>query len=355
MFAQVHLPEALTPHDLDTYLERGWFRMGQSIFTTNFLNFKDHFYSAIWLRVILDEYSEDGTAQKLFRQNTGFRIEIGPAKITQEKENLYQRYRQSVAFEPSLSLQSLLMGKEAVTSIFNTFEITLYDKDKLIATGFFDLGSKAGMGITSVYDPAYKKFSLGKYLIYLKMRYCKELNLKYFYPGYFVPGYSFFDYKLNLGKDALEFLQLQSQQWRRIAEFSPQDIPLKVMMQKLAALKDLMESAGIECKLLKYDFFDANLVQSLAGAELFDFPLFLKSSISTELVDPIVVFDIQDQEYRFLKCFSVWVPPPQESRPEFYSEHVLKTEECLFSTQRMEDMFLILKVVWGNLRDVPQT
>ncbi|MBA4056534.1 MAG: arginyl-tRNA--protein arginylyltransferase, partial [Marivirga sp.] len=53
MFAQVHSPEKLLPRELDAYLEQGWFRMGQTIFTTNFLNFKNEFYSALWLRIML--------------------------------------------------------------------------------------------------------------------------------------------------------------------------------------------------------------------------------------------------------------------------------------------------------------
>jgi len=349
MFAQVHFPEILPPQDLDGYLENGWFRMGQTIFTTNFLNFKDQFYSAIWLRVILDEYSEDKTQQKLFRQNADFRTEIGPALITSEKELLYEKYRKSVAFEPSTSLQNLLMGKVATTSVFNTVEINLYDKDVLIAVGFFDPGATSAMGITSVYDPDYKKYSLGKYLIYLKINYCKQLNLRYFYPGYFVPGYSFFDYKLSIGKPALEFLRLRSRQWLKIGDFAQDDIPLAVMQQKLAVLKELLLPCGIECRVYKYDFFDANLVQSLAGAELFDFPVFLgNSKASHELVAPIVVYDVRDGQYHFLKCFSVWAPPPQENRTEFYSEHVLKTEEYLFSSEKVEEMAAILNTVWND-------
>jgi leucyl-tRNA---protein transferase len=46
MFAQVHSPESLHPVELDRYLDNGWFRMGQTIFTTNFLNFNNELFSA---------------------------------------------------------------------------------------------------------------------------------------------------------------------------------------------------------------------------------------------------------------------------------------------------------------------
>jgi len=101
MFVDVQCPDRLEPAALDDYLERGWFRMGQTIFTTNWLNFRDTFYSAIWLRVLLDNYVADNTQKKLMQRNSRFHTEIRPAIITIEKELLYIRYKQSVPFEAS--------------------------------------------------------------------------------------------------------------------------------------------------------------------------------------------------------------------------------------------------------------
>ncbi|MEJ0033540.1 MAG: hypothetical protein WDO15_25805 [Bacteroidota bacterium] len=85
MFVDVHCPDRVEPAALDDYLERGWFRMGQTIFTTNWLNFRDTFYSAIWLRVLLDDYTEDHTQKKLLQKNSRFHTEIRPSVITIEK------------------------------------------------------------------------------------------------------------------------------------------------------------------------------------------------------------------------------------------------------------------------------
>jgi len=101
MFAQAKAPEQLLPQELDEYLARGWFRMGQTIFTTNFVHFKNETYSAIWLRIVLSDYEGDRTASKLFRQNAIFKTSIGPASITPEKEELYDRYKTGIPFQPS--------------------------------------------------------------------------------------------------------------------------------------------------------------------------------------------------------------------------------------------------------------
>lgn len=343
MFAQVHQPSRLRPEELDAYLERGWFRMGQNIFTTNFLHFKTQFYSAMWLRVALDQFSEDATQKKLFRQNEVFRTEIGPATLTSEKEELYARYRQQLPFEPSVSLNQLLFGKTATTSIYNTSEVAVYDGDKLIAIGFFDKGDKSAAGITSVYDHDYKKYSLGKYLIYRKIDHCKKQMLRYFYPGYFAPGYPSFDYKLAIGKPAVQFLQLQSGEWLNAELFTTDNVPIRVMQDKLNTIVKLLALAGLESKVAKYEFFDANLIPELKDAGLFDFPLILYfPGHSDTNLDPVVVFDVRDACYHILRCIPVWTPNTPNNDPEFYADHLIMTEENILSTTDAEEAVGVL-------------
>jgi leucyl-tRNA---protein transferase len=302
MFAQARSPKSLAPTELDIHLEQGWYRMGQSIFTTNFIHFKSEMYSTVWLRVLLGDFLEDSTQKKLFKRNARFQVTIRPALLTEEKEELYNRYKQSLPFNPSDSLQSLLFGS-ALSSIYQTYEVTVHDHDRLIAIGFFDMGETCAAGISSVYDPAYKKYSLGKYLIYLKMQYCKDQKLRYFYPGYFVPGYSFFDYKLTIARPALQFLQFSSQQWLPIEAFSPESIPYQVMHDKLISIQRLLMQRQCESQVVKYEFFDANLIPDLRGAGLFDFPVFLSCATEAEGdVNPVLVYNVRDAHYHLLSC-----------------------------------------------------
>ena len=339
MFAQVHCPDLLAPEELDQYLERGWFRMGQTIFTTNFLNFKNHFYSAIWLRIPLGEFTRDKTHQKLLKKNQSFRIQIQPATITPEKEALFSTYRKSISFEASASIHTLLFGK-GNHNIYNTQEINLFDGDKLIASGFFDLGKKSAAGISSFYDPAYKKYTLGKYLIYLKVEYCKKIGLQYFYPGYFVPGYSLFDYKLEIGKPALQYLEFTSSNWKPVAGFSKALAPLQMMIDKLQLLQNLLMKNGIESKILRYEFFDANLIPELEGIVLFDFPIFL-SCIGLSEENPIV-FDVRDSHYHWIKCKSVWASTSVSNPEDTYSSHVFKFDHGMFSAELPDAMGAVI-------------
>lgn len=337
LFAQVNTPDTLAPAELDAYLEVGWFRMGQTIFTTNFLHFKDRFYSAVWLRLVLADFVTSKTEKKLARQNSIFRTEIKRAVVDDEKENLFALYRRNVAFEASASLQVLLFGKSDRT-IYNTYEIVVYDGDKLIAAGFFDLGAVSAEGITSFYDPAYRRYSLGKYLIFQKINFCKARGLQYFYPGYFVPGYSFFDYKLDIGKEALQYLQLHTGRWLPIDTFSPDDIPIRIMNDRLNALSSLLRNIAIDNTVWWYEFFDVNLHPDLQGAKLFDFPVFLQcTGISNDAINPIIVYDVRDSHYHIVECRSIWISnsPRKEG---IYAANLLAVERVLFSTSLADDI-----------------
>lgn len=355
MFSQVHFPETVPPAELDKYLERGWFRMGQTIFTTNFLNFKNHFYSAIWLRIDLPTYKVDKTQHILTKRNAGFRVEIKNASVNAVKEELYARYRAVVSFEASPSLGQLLY-RNASRNIFDTWEINIYDRGLLIACGFFDIGNNSGAGIISFYDPDYKKNSLGKYLIYTKMDYCKKLNLRYFYPGYFVPGYSYFDYKLSIGKSALQFLQFSSQQWLPIGQFSDDLIPYHIMVSKLNILQEILVQQKITSSILRYAYFDANLVPELSESELFDFPIFLSLSDFEEnrLYPIIIVYNLIDEQYHMLKCFSIWTSNVTGDNNDVYSAHLLKVEEHLHLEKdpeaMKENLLELMKLKQVNVR-----
>ncbi|NOT76944.1 MAG: arginyl-tRNA--protein arginylyltransferase [Cyclobacteriaceae bacterium] len=350
MFAQVQNPDHLEAQELDAYLAQGWFRMGQTIFTTNFIRFQQQIHSTIWLRILLDSYVADNTQVKLFKRNSEFRISFKLAEITEEKEKLYSIYKQTVSFPASDSLQFLLLDKRnnseqpatKTGSIFTTYEVNVHDGDRLIACGFFDLGAVSAEGITSFYDPEYKKHSLGKYLIYLKIKFCKELGMQYFYPGYFVPGNPHFDYKLSIGNEVLQFLQLSTQTWEPIQTFLPENIPYDVMRVKLLQVHEMLSATGQYSKLLKYNFFDANFVQEMRDTGLLDFPILLFCGV-IDNVEPILVYDVRDGMYHLLTCVPAWKPFEVNSDEEFYSDYFLMPVAEIYRCEEGEEIgnFLI--------------
>jgi len=332
MFGNTHSPTSLSPQELDAYLEKGWYRMGQTIFTCNFLHFNRQFFSAVWLRLRLQDYQEESTFKKLKKLNAPFEVQIQDAHIDAVKEALFQLYKTGIKFETSSSLQSLLFG-DSECSIYDTKEVCIYHQGKLIAAGYFDLGDKSVAGIVSFYDPAYKKHSLGKFLIYHKIAYCLQEGKSFFYPGYFAPHYPLFDYKLAIGKSAIDFLCLYNNQWEPLAKFNSLPVPLEKMVQHLAAIQVYLFHKGIKTIRLKYEFYNANSMPHLQGLDLFDYPEFIfVFSDNHQGFNPILVYDVVENVYKLVKCTSLYHNENYLSTDHHFGSHLMKVQETLLVT-----------------------
>lgn len=354
MFVELHYPDSLTAQELDVYLANGWFRMGQSIFTTNFLRFKDKLHSAIWLRIDLETYQKSKTQQKIEKLNGCFRVEIQVANPTEAHEELFAKYRTNVGFEPAPSVYNLLAGHNpdrATLHIFDTFEINIYDQNKLIATGYFDLGEISAEGISCFYDPEYRKYSLGKYLMYLKMNFCKANGFRYFYPGYFAPGYPLFDYKLDLAKPSLEYLDLVADAWIPFEEYDYTQIPIDLMVENLRNLSKILDSRGVKNDFKFYDFFDADMIQNLNGMSLLDFPVFLFCfDIEEESpLLPMVIYDVRDEQFHLVLCTKMYKSIFEEALEGHYNAYLLQISRFLYTGEVAEEMADVIEMYGREL------
>ena len=299
-FAEKHYPEVLLPEELDAYLEKGWYRMGQTVFTTHFLCFDLGFFSAIWIRQDLQNFIFNKRQRKLLHRNGHlFHFSWQPATITEEKELLYSRYRAAFKglLSPSLR-ENLLDGEEY--HIFSTYEITIYDGSRLIGLSYFDLGHNSAASIMGIYDPEYQRYSIGYYSMLLEMLFCQKHNRRFYYPGYVVPGYQRFDYKLRIG--SVEYYHLPSGDWLPYDNLQPDDIPLRKMHRQLSVLQSYLPKHQIQAQLQYYPLFEANLF-GFWNAPYLDHPLVVKVLPSEPLgFHLLVTFDIREELYNVLVC-----------------------------------------------------
>jgi arginyl-tRNA--protein-N-Asp/Glu arginylyltransferase len=339
MFAQSDFPtQFLSSDEHDLYHSKGWFRMGQSIFRCTYLNLNNQVYRVFWLRVVLENIANNKKLRKLSKLNSKFNIKVQKATVTPEKEALYRIYKGGIAFEPSDSLESLLYSGSEI-NIFDTWEIVICDGEKLIAVGYFDIGNKGAAGINCFYDPAYKKHSLGKYLIYQKMLYCRNRQVEYFYLGYFAPGCKAFNYKLDIAKESLEYFDISSQKWYGIHTWDSVKGSLDENVQQLKDFQQQLDKVNIENRLFQYSYFQANQFRELQGFELFDYSMFVNCfQFDPEVVNPIVVYDIRDQHYHLLRCISVAKTGVHNDDTEDYTAHFLKIAEVIYSTKNATEL-----------------
>ena len=197
---------------LDYYLSLGYYRMNQDLFTCRFLPVGQHLHTVHWLRLVLPQVQYGSKQRRLLRLSERFTVTVKPFRLTPEYEELYARYYQAVDFDTAPSLEALLLAG-ATHTVFDTRIVEVREGGRLIAAGIFDCGTASIAGIVNFYDPDYRKYSLGKYLLLLKTEYACRQQLAYYYPGYLVQGYPKFDYKLFACPAATEVFDCRSSQW----------------------------------------------------------------------------------------------------------------------------------------------
>ncbi|MCB9293516.1 MAG: hypothetical protein H6559_10385 [Lewinellaceae bacterium] len=217
--------------------------MGQTIFTTHFLCFYRAFYSAaVWIRLPLQGYEFRKSLRKAFSPQPAAFPRQGkvPASLNPEKEQLYRRYKASFPgiLAPSLK-DSLLDGEDL--NIYNTYEVAVYDGSELVVLSFFDLGKNSAASIMGIYDPDYNRHSLGFFTMLMEIDFCMQRGMEFFYPGYVVPGYSRFDYKLRIGRaEDIEYFDLRTQGWQPYSGTRAFGCPLKKMENRLDDMQQFL-------------------------------------------------------------------------------------------------------------------
>ena len=213
IYYQHFYPEAVSPELLDAYLSKGWYRIQQMLITTDVISKDDEFFAVFWLRYRLADYQHSKKSRKLLQASNQFTKQIEQLQFTDELEELFKNYRNEIDFDMSPSAKAYLLG-ERDENVFPSQLLTLRDNGKLIAAGCYDEAETSLTGILSIYDPAYKKYSLGKVLLLLKLEEAIRLQKTYFYPGYISLHTTKFDYKLFPGINVTEVYNRLMDAWQ---------------------------------------------------------------------------------------------------------------------------------------------
>lgn len=296
MLSKTHYPESLPPDQLDEYLEKGWFRMGQMIFTCHFLCLEGDLYSPVWVRLSLTNHTFSKRLRKKIRKvESQFLIEVKPFELNEEKEALYQLHKSRFSgFICETLAESLL--EFSSENIYITYEVEVYDKDKLIAVSFFDLGCNSIASILGLFHPDYEKYSLGLYTMLAEVQYGQKLELEYYYPGYIIHKYPKFDYKLRLGK--MDFFDFNNQNWFPIKDLDINKLPGVRLKKRLSIIQKKLTEAKIDSQLLLYPLYD-KMSDADHQNSFMNSPMFIacKHNYLSERV-MVIEYDLEQDIYR---------------------------------------------------------
>lgn len=344
-FAERLFLENIEPEQLDVFLANGWYRMGQTIFTTHFLFFEQRIHSAMWLRLEMSEnFRFKRSLRKILKKNREkFTVKVRPFELTAEKELIYQRYAEDFKGNLSGTLKrSLLDGTDL--NVFDTLEINIYDGDRLIAFSFFDEGVNSLTSINGVYDPEYSNHSLGLHTMLEEIQYGIDTGRKFFYPGYFVPGNPRFDYKLRIGD--VEFLEFKSKAWKPFTDFQEEEIPINRMTVRLEELGTLLTKEKIDFKIKFNPYFESNIIEYWPLPYL-EYPIILslEENDQNENSHLVIIYNFIDGKYQALQCKlfdafpsnynQAWI---EKLSGDSFHKTQMVIEQFQFSTDSLETM-----------------
>ena len=193
--------------EFDILLSLGWYPMEQSIFTTSHL-FRDDGSvppRVHWLRYSVPSVGEKGSHRRIRKKNGIFTAEIVDSFSHDSRlDDLYRKYLDSVDFDGYADIAQATYKRDG-RNIYDTRTIMIRDGETLVSCGIFHRGDRSVASILHFFDPAYRRFSPGKYLILKTLDYCREQGIAWYYPGYVIEGNPKMDYKLFLGENSVEY------------------------------------------------------------------------------------------------------------------------------------------------------
>lgn len=300
MFTNVTFLDSLPGSTLDAYLADGWYRMGQAMFTSRVVYFEGTMQTVLWLRVPVQRHRPSKSNRQLKRKvESSFRVTVNPASIQPAHEELYRKYLTVVTGERPTTVSHLLHGG-ADRNIFETWEVNVWDGDKLAAFSLFDLGKHAVQSIVGAYHPDYRRQSLGFYTMLAELDHVRNIGCEWYYPGYHMPKLDAMAYKLRLGQ--VEFLDPDSNTWRPVGDLEAHPLTTDRIDAAADTASDALSRRGIPYRAEPYRWFELP-AWNPSLRELLNHP----RPVITPIPDPnapllAITWDVLTDRFRLSRC-----------------------------------------------------
>lgn len=194
--------EEISPQQLDALLAKGWRHFGEHFVRYNIGFHENELRLVLPLRIRLADFTLSKSQRRVLKRNQDLQIVIRPIEITKEKEILFEAHKQRFNHSIPDSLYDFLSHSPAAVPC-EALEVCVYEREKLLAASFFDVGAESISAVYAMFDPLETSRSLGIFTMLMVIDYAIKNSKTFYYPGYAYEGNSFYDYKKRFS--ALEF------------------------------------------------------------------------------------------------------------------------------------------------------
>lgn len=184
----------VSPQQLDALLADGWRHFGEHFFRYNIGIHENELRRVLPLRVRLANFEISKSQRRVLRKNQDLQTIFRSIEVTTEKEDLFERHKQRFNHAVPDSLYDFLSFEPAGVPC-EALEVCVYEKNKLLATSFFDVGASSVSAVYAMFEPSEISRSLGIFTMLLTIDFASKTGKDFYYSGYSYEGNSFYDYK----------------------------------------------------------------------------------------------------------------------------------------------------------------
>ncbi len=162
------------------------------------------------LRYVIEGLKFSKSQRQVLRKNSDLSYIIRPYKKNDTTDALFEKWYEARFGEP----HSVDIWLKKNSKPFQSHEIAVYDKDKLIACSFFDDTPSGNFSAVACFDPDEEKRSLGTFTLLLEVEYTAKQQKHAHYPGTALHQPSCFDYKKRF--NTAEYFDWETKQWTKL-------------------------------------------------------------------------------------------------------------------------------------------
>lgn len=193
------------PAEMDRLWSEGWRHFGPLFYRYAQAQHGGRLMDVRPLRVDLAHFHPSRSQRRVSRKNADLTVRVQPPHIDDIRRAMFHQHKSRFVENVPDSLEDFL-GAEPSIGPCLTLEVALYQKNRLLAASYMDVGASAVSSIYGFFDPIEESRSLGIATMLAEMAWARDRGCQYYYPGYAYAQPSHYDYKK-------QFLGLESFDW----------------------------------------------------------------------------------------------------------------------------------------------
>lgn len=188
--------EYAPPALMDHLWEQGWRHFGREFFRYSMIPEESSGFQIIQpLRLAVAGFRPNKSQRRVMRRNHDVEIRVVPAKVDEDRENLFLRHRVRFTENIPESLSDFISSPQPDVSPCECLSFEVRLDGKLVAVSYLDVGENAVSSVYAVFDPEHSCRSLGTLTLLEEIRWAREQGKRWLYPGYATREPSAYDYK----------------------------------------------------------------------------------------------------------------------------------------------------------------